>query len=97
MAAYRLKISRRAEQQLEKLYLDGISAWGVKQADDYYDRLIIHFGIICETPFIFTSVDSIRSGYRRSVFGKHSIYYRLSKDTVEVMGILKKQNPTKQL
>ncbi len=97
MVAYKLKISRRAEQQLQKLYIDGFNAWGAKQADYYYDKLIIHFELICETPLIFMSVDSIRAGYRRSVCGKHSIYYRLINNTIEIMGVLKKQSPNKQL
>jgi toxin ParE1/3/4 len=92
MATYKLKISRRAEQQLEELYLDGFRRWGEKQTDDYYDKLIIHIALICETPSIFMSVDSIRAGYRRSVCGKHSIYYRIINNSVEIMGVLKKQN-----
>ena len=97
MAVYKLKVSFRAEQQLEKMYLDGCVLWGIKQADEYYDNLINHFDLLCESPLLFVSVDSIRPGYRRSVCAKHSIYYRVKNNTIEVMGVLKKQSTTKQL
>ena len=34
----------------------------------------------------------IREGYRRSVCGADSIYYRINGDTVEIMNILGQQN-----
>jgi toxin ParE1/3/4 len=94
---YNLKISRRAAQHLENLYLVGVKTWGEKQADVYYDTLIKHFELLCKSPLMFVSVDAIRVGYRRSVCGKHAIYYRVTANTVEIMGVLKKQNPIKQL
>jgi toxin ParE1/3/4 len=97
MAAYKLKITIFADQDLNDVYLEGFEAWGIEQADKYFDDLISHFDRLCENPFLFRAVDEIREGYRRSVCGKHSIYYRINGDMVEIMGVLKRQDPFKQL
>lgn len=97
MDNFKLKISINAELHLRELYLDGYLRWGAEQADLYYDNLICHFTLLQQSPQLFTRVDGIRRGYRRSICGKHAIYYRLNGDTVEIMAILKKQNPVTQL
>lgn len=41
---------------------------------------------------MYQSVDDIRKGYRRSVCGVDSIYYRVVDGTVEIMRILGQQD-----
>jgi len=41
---------------------------------------------------LYQAVDDIRAGYRRSVCGIDSIYYRVDGDTVEIMNILGRQD-----
>jgi toxin ParE1/3/4 len=41
---------------------------------------------------LYQTVDDIREGYRRSVCGVDSIYYRIVGDTVEIMCILGQQD-----
>jgi toxin ParE1/3/4 len=41
---------------------------------------------------MFPAVDHIREGYRRSVCGKHSIYFRLADNGLEIMRILGQQD-----
>ncbi len=89
---YRLTLTVEADQDLEALYEDGYRRWRLAQADEYYDALLAHFAVLCENPYLFQSVDEIREGYRRSVCGKHSVYYRIVDDTVQIMGLVKKQN-----
>lgn len=95
--SYKLKISNYADADLKNVYLDGLSQWGEAQADNYFNKLIEHFDLLCANPFMFVAVDEIRIGYRRSVCGSHSIYYRINQETVEVMGVLKRQNPLNYL
>ena len=38
------------------------------------------------------AVDDIRAGYRRSVCGADSIYYRVQGDTVEILAIVGQQD-----
>jgi len=92
MSKYQLIISNEADQDLDRLYVDGYKRWGEEQADKYYDGLLAHFDALCENPSLYRAVDEIREGYRRSVFGKHAIYYRISNNAIEVMGLVKHEN-----
>lgn len=92
MAAYRL--SAAAVDDLKRLYRHGIEQFGIAQADSYFDGLFDRFDKLCENPRLYPAVDPIRPGYRRSVFGVHSIYYRLLGDTVEVMRVMGREDPT---
>jgi toxin ParE1/3/4 len=89
---YRLVITVEADQDLDALYNDGYQTWGEAQADKYYDAILAHFDVLCDNPYLFRAVDEIREGYRRSVCGKHSLFYRIVGDTVEIMGLVKGEN-----
>lgn len=92
MAQYKLRLSKEADQDLSHIYEDGLLRWGERQADTYFDALFAHFDALSENPYLFQAVDEIRKGYRRSVCGKHAIYYRVVNDAVEIMGLIKHQN-----
>lgn len=90
------KLNEKAIQELDCLYEYGILSFGLDRADSYYDGLIDRFSELAENPKRWQAVDHIRKGYRRSVYGVHSIYYRIVGDTVEIMRILGSED-TKQL
>ena len=77
MANY--KLSSAADKDFEQLF-------------EYVDGLIIKFQSIAENPLHYQAVDYIRSGYRRSVYGKHTVYYMISNDCVDIMRILRSEN-----
>lgn len=89
MTKYVLALSEEADQDLDNLYEEGIIKWGNAQADKYYDAILERFDVLCDTPYIYPAVDDIRQGYRRTVCGKHSIFYRLFGNTVEIMALVK--------
>ncbi len=91
------KLNEEAEDDLERLYEHGILSFGLAQADRYYDGLIEHFYKLAENPYLWQTVDSIRVGYRRSVYVSESIYYRIDGDNVEIMRILGSQDAKKEL
>lgn len=95
MAKFKLRLTGLADRHLEDLYLDGIQTWGEAQADRYYADLLSHLDLLLDNPFLYVAVDYIKPGYRRSVCGAHSIYYRVEGNYVEIVGIIKHQNPTK--
>lgn len=95
MAAYRL--SRAAEDDLARLYRRGITEFGLQQADRYFDGLMARFNRIAGDPTLYAAVDHIRPGYRRCVYGAHSIYYRLGDGMVEIMRILGREDAARQL
>lgn len=90
MAKY--KLTNAAKNDLRSIYKYGFIKFGESQADLYYDALFRHFEQIAENPYLYQSVDYIRKGYRRSVCGTDSIFYRVVDDYVEIISILGKQD-----
>ncbi len=93
----RYKLSPDAESDLYRIWLRGLREYSEAQADKYYYSLIERFEEIAEQPYLYQAVDHIRKGYRRSVCGVDSIYYRIEGDTVEIMSILGRQDTEKTL
>ncbi|MBN7818700.1 type II toxin-antitoxin system RelE/ParE family toxin [Bowmanella yangjiangensis] len=91
MGKYRL--SAAADQDFDQLFEYGIDNFGLAKAKSYVDGLIVQFQSIAENPLHYQAVDHIRKGYRRSVYGKHAIYYIVSNNCVDVMRILRSENP----
>jgi len=92
VAEYQLVVSNEADEDLDRLYVDGYRRWGERQADQYYDGLLDHLMVLCENPFMYQTVDHVRRGYRRSVYGTHAIYYRVIDESVEIMALVKHEN-----
>jgi toxin ParE1/3/4 len=86
------KLTEDAKKDLLRIYRYGVNEFGVAQADLYYDVLIRHFEKIAENPYLYQSVDHIRKGYRRSVCGVDSIFYRVVDDVIEIIGIISRQD-----
>lgn len=93
----RYKLSNEAKMDLAHLYWYGVDEFGDLQADRYYEALFQRFDEIAETPYKYQLVDHIREGYRRSVCGVDSIYYRLNGDVVEIMRVLGRQEADRHL
>jgi toxin ParE1/3/4 len=77
---------------LARIYWRGVEAYGAEQADRYYHRLIQRFDAIADAPYHYQTVDHIREGYRRSVCGVDSIYFRLKDEVVEIMRVIGRQD-----
>jgi len=73
----------------------GDEHFGVAQSDRYRDQLKQRFSVLAEQPTLYPAIDHIRPGYRRSVCGAHSIYYRIDAQSVEIVRILKHQDVSK--
>ncbi|MCA9473138.1 MAG: type II toxin-antitoxin system RelE/ParE family toxin [Nitrospirales bacterium] len=94
MGKYRL--SKSADKEFEMIFDYGIDTFGQDQALTYQTKLKERFSLIAEQPYLYPAVEHIRAGYRRSVCGVHSIYYRIAEQGVVIMHILGRQNPKKQ-
>ena len=90
MGGYRL--SRKAAADYEEIFVYGFQAFGLLQAEAYAAGMEQHFAEIATWPRLHQAVDHIRSGYRRSVYRSHAIYYRIEPSEVIVVRILGKQN-----
>lgn len=90
MNKYRL--SNEAKDDLIRIHQYGVSQFGMKQADKYFDSFFDYFDTIAIRPFSYESVDYIKDGYRRCVCGTDSIYFKVNEDIVEIMAIIGKQD-----
>ena len=90
MASYRL--SPNAVADLERIWFYGLEKWGVAQADRYIEALYQRFSELVENPRQYPAVDEIYRGYRRSVCGSDSIYYRIDGVDVEIMAVIGQQD-----
>ncbi len=90
MANYR--ISNAAKEDLIRIHHFGVQKFGMIQADKYFDSFFKYFEIIAERPYAFESVDFIKKRYRRCVCGSDSIFYKINKETVEIMAIIGRQD-----
>ena len=91
------RLSKDADDDLMGIALFGDEHFGIDQSNHYRDQLKHRFSVLAEQPLLYPAIDHIRQGYRRSVCGVHSIFYRIDGENVEIMRILKKQDPEKQL
>jgi toxin ParE1/3/4 len=90
VASYR--ISEDAKADLKRIYRRGVREHGEAQADRYFDAFFQRFENLARQPCLYQSVDYIHPGYRRSVCGVDSIYYRVVDHIVEIMRILGQQD-----
>lgn len=90
MTKYRLSL--RAKDDLVAIARYGDEHFGVAQSNRYREQLKKRFLMLAEQPHLYPAVDHIRPGYRRSVCGAHTIYYRVALDGVEIVRVLKHQN-----
>jgi len=88
------RLSKLAEEDLLRIADYGDEQFGILQSDRYRDQLKQRFSALAEQPYLYQAVDDIREGFRRSVCGIHSIYYRLDEQGVEIMRVLGRQDTT---
>ena len=74
MASY--KLTENAQLDLIRIHQRGVLEFGEQRADKYYWALFDRFEQITKQPMAYPAGDDIRPGYRRSVCGVDSIYYR---------------------
>lgn len=91
------RLKEEAEAGLERIWFYGLEHWGLAAANEYYAGFFEHFEQLAAQPLLYPAVDDIHEGYRRSVCGTDSIYYRIEGQTVEIMAIIGQQDVDKWL
>ena len=77
-----------ATEDFERLFIFGIDNFGLKRAIIYSEGMEHRFAELSKTPLLWPSVKQIHKDYRRSVYNSHSIYYRITFNSVEIIRIL---------
>jgi toxin ParE1/3/4 len=85
-AEYRL--SPKARDDMESVWLYTLSQWGLEQTERYIDDLAAAFQLLSSSPRLGKSCDNIRSGYRKHPTLRHVIYYREIDYGVEIIRVL---------
>ena len=91
------KLSLAADRDFEQIFEYGIDQFGVEIAIKYQNALKQRFIELGEKPLAYPAIDDVRVGYRRSVYGVHSIYYQIKDNGVEIVRILGRQDAQAQL
>lgn len=86
------RISKHAEKDLIVIAQYGDERYGIEASDAYRDKLINRFEALAVKPLRYPPVDHICEGYRRSVCGVNSIYYRVDGADIEIMRVLGRQD-----
>lgn len=83
------KISERANEDIENIWLYTFENWSVEQADRYYNLIMDEIEYLASNFESGRSVDYIRKGYRAARVKSHLIFYRKAKgNIVEIIRIL---------
>ena len=93
MAHY--KFAKAAAEDFDNIFDYGIDTFGLVKALEYQNNMKHRFDKLAEQPLLYPAVDHIRQGYRRSVFGSHSIYYQVESEYILIVRVLGQQELTK--
>ncbi len=87
------RLSRKADQDVDRIYAYGVHNFGRKQADLYFTKLFDQFGLISEQPYSFPVAFEYDHKYRRCVFGTDTIFYQIQDDnSIVIIRILGRQD-----
>ncbi len=81
------RIRQLAEKDLEQIWLYTFHEWGIEQADKYIRLLIARFSWLSENQRLGKRRDDIKPGYYCFPEGRHLIFYMLSQDGIDIIGI----------
>jgi toxin ParE1/3/4 len=86
----KFKLSRKAEEDLEGIWLYTLENWSKEQADRYLSLIFDEIEYITVNPKAGQDFDQIRKNYRYSKVKSHLIFYKhkKSEDVIEVIRIL---------
>src|SRR5688500_5260666 len=84
-------LSQRAVEDLETIYRYTYRRFGETQADSYLLGLEETLRELAQTPSLAVSVDDVRPGYRKALYQKHAVYFRVEENGIFVARVLHQQ------
>ena len=81
-------VSRKAVSDLEEIWIYTAEKWSIEQADRYYKLIFEEIDYICKNPDAGKSMKHVRKSYRASKVKSHLIFYKLTKEKIEIVRIL---------
>ena len=83
-------IKKKAQEDLENIWLFTIEKWSQEQADRYINLIFDEIAFLCKNPLIGNDISDVRKNYRFVKVKAHLIFYRFNKkhSKIEVIRIL---------
>jgi len=82
------RLSPKAREDMESVWLYTFSQWGHEQTEKYIDDLAAAVDLLTSNPRLGKNCDSIRRGYRKHPTLRHVIYYREVDYGIEIIRVL---------
>lgn len=82
------ELSRAADRDLDNIYVYTFHQFGAAQADVYFESLDECLTKLAENPLLGVDAGNVRTGYRRFVHQRHTVYYKKAKSGVKIVRIL---------
>ena len=82
------QLTELAKQDLRAIGRYTQTTWGREQRNTYLAKIDAAFQLLAMEPQLGKSSDDLRPGYRKYPVGRHLIFYRQSKDCLEIIRIL---------
>lgn len=80
-------LRQQALDDLESIWLYSYQEWGAEQADHYIQSLLSRFTWLSENPQLGKQRAEIKPGYYCFPEGMHLIFYKLTRDGIDIIGI----------
>lgn len=77
-----------AATDLKGIWRYSFERWGAEQADRYLFELEAGIAQLAGNPQLGKAREAIRPGYRSLQLARHSVFYRLTGDAVEIVRVL---------
>jgi toxin ParE1/3/4 len=84
-AGYSLR--QQAQDDLESIWIFSSQEWGADQADHYIRSLLSRFAWLSVNPQLGKHRAEIKSGYYCFPEGMHLIFYKITPDGIDIIGI----------
>ena len=81
-------IRQLADNNIEDIWLYTAREWGTEQADNYLLKLYERFSWLAEHPYYGKNRADINPDYYCFPEGKHHIFYVISENKIEIIGIV---------
>jgi toxin ParE1/3/4 len=88
MASPEYRLSPKARDDMESVWLYTLSQWGQEQTEKYIDDLVAALDLLMTSPRLGKRCDNIRAGYRKHPTLRHVIYYREASYSIEIIRVL---------
>jgi toxin ParE1/3/4 len=81
------RLTPRAVEDLDAIAAYTIETWGAEQLESYLQSMIDRFEWLARNPLAGRERNDIHPGYRSFPEGSHVVFYLISDDYVDIIGI----------